>query len=218
MPKIIGTLSEKGIHAYLKDLIAGKECQEIPVGDFIADVKVDNKIYEVQTGGTKPLIPKLKYYVKMGYDVTVILPIIHKRTTIYNNKGAIHTRRLGYLGTYYDKFKELYWLSSFIKNKSIKVELVLVDVTFSKIKFPNGKYKKETQTVDAIYDRMYLDYNYFIDKLSNTFTSKEFITLSSSNSRYIYSGLKQLEALGLIKKLSNKKGRQNQYEKVKANY
>ena len=58
----IGTLSEKSIHSEIKNYLEpNKEYQEVKVGNYIADIKRGNEIFEIQTQQFKNLIFKLKY-------------------------------------------------------------------------------------------------------------------------------------------------------------
>ncbi|MCD7835299.1 MAG: hypothetical protein LUG83_01285, partial [Lachnospiraceae bacterium] len=71
----IGTLSEKTVHAVLKNYYTLNENnQEIPIGNYIADIFLDGKIIEIQTRQFNKLRDKLKSFLPI-YPVTVCYPI-----------------------------------------------------------------------------------------------------------------------------------------------
>ena len=63
----IGTLSEKSIHSTIKKYIESNEhFHEVKVGNYIADIKIDNNIFEIQTQNFKNLLNTLEKTVKGG--------------------------------------------------------------------------------------------------------------------------------------------------------
>ena len=79
----IGTLGEKRLHAVIKQyLCADHDLHEVGVRDtgFVADVRIGNDIYEVQTGAFYPMKKKIAHYMEhTEYTVTVVHPISAKR-------------------------------------------------------------------------------------------------------------------------------------------
>ncbi len=73
----IGTLSEKTVHAVLKHYYApDTAAQEIPVGDFVADIRTEEGIIEIQTRSFDSMRKKLAAFLPL-YPVTVVYPIPH---------------------------------------------------------------------------------------------------------------------------------------------
>lgn len=76
----IGTQKEKSVHLLLKYLLEPEDrFHERPVGPFIADIKSKERIFEIQTGNSYPLIKKL-YAYSGEYPVTVVKPVITRNT------------------------------------------------------------------------------------------------------------------------------------------
>ena len=73
---LIGTLSEKTIHAILKYYLEpNASCHEIRVGSFFADIKNEQGIFEIQTRQFYKLQGKLAVFLEQ-YPVTVVYPIV----------------------------------------------------------------------------------------------------------------------------------------------
>lgn len=206
----IGTLSEKSVHAYIKDSISS-EYQEIPVGRFIADVKIGNTIYEVQTAQYKKLLPKIDYYISCGYEIIVIMPIIQNKVIQWVDpvsNEVVESRKSTHKGVIQDYFKDLYWIQDYINNNQIKLWLYLVDV--NEYKYLDGygaSNKKRATKIDKVPTKIdkiikinsISDMKIFIpDTLPKEFDSIQFKKHSHSNSKYTASGLKQLRELGVI--------------------
>lgn len=215
----IGTLSEKSIHAKIKDYLEpNKDYQEIKVGKYIADIKKDNTIIEIQTKQFKNIVNKLEYYTKNKFDVTVVYPIvasnfINKIDPITNR--VISRRKSSHKGVIQDCFKELYWIIDYIVKEEIKFKIILVEAEkylyIEKVKQSN---KKKSAKIDIIPTKIVSEIDFcniddlvkFIpNTLDEEWTAKEFVKHSKVNSRYYASGLKMLRELGVIVQV-NKKG------------
>ena len=71
----IGTLSEKTVHAVLKNYYAPDETQhEIPVEGCVADIFNGKEIIEIQTRSFDRMRPKLERFLPL-YPVTIVYPI-----------------------------------------------------------------------------------------------------------------------------------------------
>ena len=80
----IGTYNEKPLHKILKRTVTDDEtCFEVRIGSYVADVREDGRITEVQTGSFYPLAPKLAYFLKETDDaITVMHPVTEQLTII----------------------------------------------------------------------------------------------------------------------------------------
>ena len=68
----IGTLSEKTVHAILKNYYEpGEDKQEIPIENYVADIYADGEIIEIQTRQFNRMRDKLKAFLPL-YPVTIV--------------------------------------------------------------------------------------------------------------------------------------------------
>ena len=71
----IGTLSEKTLHAVLKNYYAPDEdMHEIPIENYVADIFTGTEIIEVQTRAMNRMRKKLDAFLPL-YPVTIVYPI-----------------------------------------------------------------------------------------------------------------------------------------------
>ena len=79
----IGTLSEKTVHAILKNYIEPDEdYQEIPIENYVADIYRDGEIIEIQTRQFNKLRNKLTTFLSL-YPVTIVYPIPREKWVIW---------------------------------------------------------------------------------------------------------------------------------------
>ena len=107
----IGTLSEKALHAALKDYFQpDKDKQEIKVGRYIADIATQEGIIEIQTRSFDKLRAKLKAFLEVS-GVTVVYPIAGVKYICWidTQTGEVTKKRKSpKKGSYYDSFAEIY--------------------------------------------------------------------------------------------------------------
>lgn len=221
----IGTLSEKSIHSEIKNYLEpNKEYQEVKVGNYIADIKRDNEIFEVQTQQFKNLISKLNYYIKNGYDITVVYPLVQEKYINWIDPISteiVERRKSSYKKYIQDIFKELYWIKDYIANEQIKLKIITL--TAEEYKYLDGygqnqKYKATkidkvpSKIINEINIQSVNDFKIFLpDTLPKEFTSKDFQKYTRSRSKYLGSGLKILRKIGVIK-VVRKQGNAYVYE------
>lgn len=221
----IGTLSEKSIHSEIKNYLEpNKEYQEVKVGNYIADIKRDNEIFEVQTQQFKNLISKLNYYIKNGYDITVVYPLVQEKYINWIDPISteiVERRKSSYKKYIQDIFKELYWIKDYIANEQIKLKIITL--TAEEYKYLDGygqnqKYKATkidkvpSKIINEINIQSVNDFKIFLpDTLPKEFTSKDFQKYTRSRSKYLGSGLKILREIGVIK-VVRKQGNAYVYE------
>lgn len=79
----IGTYREKTVHKVLKYFCEPDETfHEIPLGEYIADIKKDNKIIEIQTAGFGAIKKRLDFFLQSN-EVTVVYPIVGKKHLVW---------------------------------------------------------------------------------------------------------------------------------------
>lgn len=194
----IGTLSEKTVHAILKNYYEPDEDkQEIPIENYVADIYADGEIIEIQTRQFNRMRDKLTAFLPL-YPVTIVYPIPREKWIIWidEESGELSKKRKSPAkGNPYIAFAELYKIKMFLKNPNLRIKLVLMDM--EEYKLLNG-WSKDKKKGSSRYDRIptelaeeieincLQDYMQFVPyELEGEFTSKEFakaahITLSLS--------------------------------------
>ena len=224
----IGTLSEKSIHRGLKDILEpDKQYHEVQVGYYIADIKKDNDIFEIQTQNFKKLLPKLDYYINNNYNVTVVYPIIHRKLIQWVDPESLEvldSRKSSKIGVIQDCFKELYWIIDYIAKEEIKFKIVLINA--NEYKYLDGygqsqkiratKIDKLATSIEKVIDIKSIgDLKVFVpDTLKNPWTSQDFIKAAKCNKRWASSGLKMLRDYNIIQFIG-KRGNAFLYESIK---
>lgn len=183
----IGTLSEKTVHAIMKNYYEPNEDkQEIPIENYVADIYTGEEIIEIQTRQFNRMRDKLKCFLPL-YPVTIVHPIPHVKWLIWvdEESGELSSKRKSPLkGNPYMAFEELYKIKMFLNEPNLRIKLVLVDMEEYKLLNGYGKNKKirasrfdriPLQLVEEIDITCKEDYMQFVpENLPNEFTSKEF--------------------------------------------
>jgi hypothetical protein len=128
--KSIGTLNEGPLHQALKARYAipgsATECE---IDGFVADVVVNGRIIEIQTGGFSPLRRKLASLLKTR-RVMLVHPIARNRyiVKVSSDSGAVITRRKSPKhGKVYDIFSELVSIPTLLDHPNMTLELVFIE-------------------------------------------------------------------------------------------
>ncbi len=165
----IGTLSEKTVHAVLKNYLEPDEDrQEIPIGSFVADIyrpvpgtetrkktkkELPHEILEIQTRAMYRMGRKLEAFLPL-YPVTIVYPIPHKKQLYWVDEetGELSSgRRSPKTGTFYDAVRELYSIREYLTHPNLRICLILLDVREYKLLNGYGQKKKIRATR---YDRI----------------------------------------------------------------
>ena len=146
----IGTLSEKTIHAVIKNYIEPDEDkQEIPIGTHVADVYTGDHIYEIQTRNLKKLCDKLSVFLPM-YKVTVVHPVIRKRKIYWidpdTGEMSNPRRTSPKIGSIESAISEVYGIRDYINDPNLNVRFVVIDADEFRIKNGYGKDNKKYGT------------------------------------------------------------------------
>ena len=183
----IGTLSEKTLHAILKNTYEPDEDkQEIPIGRFYADIYADGEIIEIQTAQFNRMREKLEAFLP-EYPVTIVYPIAKEKWLCWidDETGEIKEKRKSpKKGSPYAGFPELYKIKSFLKNPNLRIHFLLLDM--EEYKLLNG-WGPQHKNNASKYDRIPLaireeyimsrkkDYMQFVPyDLTEPFTSQTF--------------------------------------------
>lgn len=150
----IGTLSEKTVHAILKNYYEPDEGrQEIPIENYVADIYKDGEIIEIQTRQFHKMRDKLSAFLPL-YPVTVVYPIPREKWVIWIDEetGEFSKKRKSPAkGSGYNAFKELYKIKMFLKNPNLRLKLVLLDM--EEYRLLNG-WSRDRKKGSHRYDRI----------------------------------------------------------------
>ncbi len=222
----IGTLSEKRMHAILKNYICADEaCHEIRVKDtlgegaakikgngYVADVLRGRNIWEIQTGSMYPMRAKIAWYMQhTPYVVTVVVPVPYRKYinwidpatgTVQKRSAKPHTTKPTAVAS------ELYWLREHLKNPRLRFELLLLEVEEYRLLDGYGKEKKArasryekipTALCGTVILEKKDDYTMFLpDTLPEQFTAKTYAAASGQRGRNAYYALHMLTGAGLL--------------------
>lgn len=183
----IGTLSEKTLHAILKNTYEPDEDkQEIPIGRFYADIYNGTEIIEIQTAQFNRMRDKLESFLT-EYPVTIVYPIAKDKWLCWIDEetGQISEKRKSpKKGNPYMGFPELYKIKMYLKNPNLRIRFLLLDMEEYKLLNGWGAQKKNNASkydcIPLAIREEYImerkeDYMQFVPyDLDATFTSKTF--------------------------------------------
>lgn len=222
----IGTLSEKTLHAILKNFYEPDEDkQEIPIDRFVADIFTGQEIIEIQTGQFNRMRDKLKCFLK-DYPVTIVYPVAREKWLhwIDEETGEISKgRKSPKKGSEYSAFVELYRIKMFLMEPNLKIKIVLLDMDEYKILNGWGRQKKNNASkydripnrfVEEVCIEQREDYLQFIPyDLQEPFTVKEYAKVVKCSERIAGVALNLLNYMEVVKRVG-KRGKAFLYETV----
>ena len=219
----IGTLSEKTVHAILKNYYEpDEEKQEIPIENYVADIFSDGGIMEIQTRQFNKMRNKLSAFLPL-YPVTIVYPIPREKWIIWidEESGELSRKRKSPAkGNVYLAFIELYKIKMYLKNPNLRVKLVLMDMEEYKLlngwsrdkKRGSSRYDRiPTELVEEVDITRIEDYMQFVPyDLEEEFTSKEFAKAAHIPVKLAQTVLNILYHIGTVTR-TGKKGREYLY-------
>lgn len=233
----IGTYSEKRMHTILKNYICSNQnYHEVVVSDteydrektsnYIADILIENKIYEIQTGSFYPLCAKIKYYMQnTDFYVEIVYPVIADNNIFWinNDDGEIVKSRKSPIHHSYEQLlAQMYFLLPYLKNKRLSFRVLLLCANEYRIYDVDKSHKKKSSTRYEIIPVELYDEKVFCAKedfskilpenLPEIFVASEFSKAIKLKGKAVYGALKVFCELDIIEKLG-KKGRSFQYRK-----
>jgi len=153
----IGTLSEKTTHMVLKNYYEPDvDKQEVPIGNYVADIFTGQEIIEIQSAGFGRMRDKLEAFLP-EYPVTIVHPIPYIKRLIWIDQetGALSApHRSPKKGSAYDAFLELYRIRDYLADRHLTVKLLLMEL--EEYKLLNG-YGKNRKIRASRYDRIPID-------------------------------------------------------------
>ena len=225
----IGTLSEKTVHAILKNYYEPDEDrQEIPIENYVADIYADGEIIEIQTRQFNKMRNKLEAFLPL-YPVTIVYPIPREKWLIWidEESGELSKKRKSPArGNVYIAFPELYKIKMFLKDPNLRIKLVFLDMEEYRLLNGWSKDKKKgssrydripTELVEEVDITCLQDYMQFIPyELEEEFTSRDFARAAHINVQLAQTVLNILYHVGVITR-TGKKGNQYLYEVLENN-
>lgn len=219
----IGTLSEKTVHAILKNYYEpDEENQEIPIENYVADIFSDGGIMEIQTRQFNKMRNKLSAFLPL-YPVTIVYPIPREKWIIWidEESGELSRKRKSPAkGNVYLAFIELYKIKMYLKNPNLRVKLVLMDMEEYKLlngwsrdkKRGSSRYDRiPTELVEEVDITRIEDYMQFVPyDLEEEFTSKEFAKAAHIPVKLAQTVLNILYDIGTVTR-TGKRGREYLY-------
>ena len=219
----IGTLSEKTVHAILKNYYEPDEDhQEIPIENYVADIYTGGEIIEIQTRQFNKLRGKLEVFLPL-YPVTLVYPIPREKWLIWidEESGELSRKRKSPAkGSPYTAFPELYKIKMFLKDPNLHIRLVLLDM--EEYRLLNG-WSRDKKKGSSRYDRIptelveeveidgVRDYMQFVPcELDGFFTSKQFANAAHIPLSLAQTVLNILYYVGTVTRVG-KKGKQYLY-------
>lgn len=220
----IGTLSEKTVHAILKNYYEPDEDHhEIPIERFVADIYADGEIIEIQTRQFDKMRDKLAAFLPL-YPVTIVYPIPREKWIIWIDEetGDLSKKRKSPAkGNPYLVFPELYKIKMFLKHPHLRIRLAMLDM--EEYKLLNG-WSRDRKKGASRYDRIPTqlaqeyeitrpeDFMQFVPlELESGFTSREFAAAAHISPSLAQVVLNILHYMGTVIR-TGKKGRHYLYE------
>ena len=215
----IGTLSEKTVHAILKNYYAPDEStHEIPIGGCVADIYTGEGVLEIQTRSFDRLREKLDRFLPLC-PVTIVYPIPHEKRLIWIDEetGELSSPRKSPLtGNPYMAFKELYRIRKYLLRDGLHLKLVLLDMEEYRLLNGWSRDKKKgstrfdripTRIVDEVCIDCPQDYMQFVPcELEEPFTFQEFAKMAHIRPALAQSALPILMDAGAVERVG-KRGR-----------
>jgi len=213
----IGTLSEKTVHAILKNYYEPDEDrQEIPIERYVADIYSDGEIIEIQTRQFNRMRDKLTAFLP-EYKVTIVYPIPREKWLIWidEESGELSTKRKSpKRGNPYMAFPELYKIKMYLRDPNLRFKLVFVDM--EEYRLLNG-WSKDKKKGSTRYDRIPIclaeemeikcleDYLQFVPyELEEPFTTKDFAKAAHINASLSSVVMNLLHHVGVVERTGKK--------------
>ena len=206
--KGIGTLSEKTVHAVLKEYYGGgEENKEIPLGGFVADVVSEDGVIEIQTRALYRLDRKLEALLPLC-RVTVVYPIEARKylLDIDPDSGELISKRLSPKRLkIWHGIAELYGIRKFLGNENLTVRFPVLTVEETRIRAAEKKRRADKidklpadMTEEVVIRRKEDTAALLPEELPDGFTSAEFAKLCRINADTAGKCIRVLSVMGII--------------------
>ncbi len=223
----IGTYKEKKLHIILKKYFEPDDMfHETPTNGYIADIRREGVITEIETSGFTGLSGKLKAYLP-EYKVNLVYPITSKKyvSWIDTDSSDISKRHLSpKRENVYDGLFELVKILPYLKSENLTILFPILEIdeyrlldgwSYNKKRGSHRFERMPTNLIDIIKIASDDDYiKYIPDDCQEGFGSKEFDKSDKIDRGTASAVLKVMEARGVLTRLVNK-GRAFQYCRTK---
>jgi len=222
----IGTYKEKQLHIILKHYFEpDSNYHEVPYQGFIADIKRENRITEIETSGFSGLSEKLDAFLP-ECSVNLVYPIPHIRYIAWIDpvSGDIsQKRRSPKKPGVYEALFEMVRIRRHIPNPNLTVTAMLLNVDEYRMldgwsrdrKKGSNRYERIPTDICEIFEfKTDADYLSCIpETCGDAFTVPEFSKEAHITARTAYAVIRVFEERGIVER-NGKKGRANLYRKV----
>ena len=212
---IIGTLSEKGLHADLKDyLVQPGDKIECPVDGFVADILRDGLVIEIQTQNFGAMRKKLTHLLGY-YPVHLVHPIAVERIIIWQDKRGkeIKRRKSPKKGRAINIFEELVYIRDMVMHPNLTFEILMTRELVIRRQDPKrrkwrGWYvydRRLVEVVDRIVLGSYNDFkNLLPEDLEIPFTNKELAQKLGCTLKHAGTITYTMRRMGIIRKVGKR--------------
>lgn len=212
----IGTLSEKTLHAVVKNYMEPNEdYHEVPLEGFVADIFRDDQVIEVQTAHFDNLRRKLDKFLPL-YPVTVVYPIPATKWLIWVDPETgeeVSRRKSPKKGSRYQAFRELYKIRSYLDHPNIRIRFLFIDMEETRLLDGWSQDKKRGATkcdrvptglVDEMFFERVEDYRMLIPLELSEFTSKEYAAVARIPLRHAQTALNIFTYLNVVERIGKR--------------
>lgn len=220
----IGTYKEKELHIIMKKYFETDESfHEVKTNGFIADIRREDLITEIETSGFSGLRPKLAAYLP-EYRVRLVYPLAAKKYVAWidTESAEISPRKKSPKKEgIYDLLYEMIYVLPFVNDKRLTFVAPLLEI--DEYRLLNG-WSRDKKRGSTRYERIPTDIIDIIelhdndsylaaipDELRYGFTTPEFANATKQRSRRAYAIVKVLLERGIIAN-DGKKGRAAYYK------
>ena len=212
---IIGTLSEKGLHADLKDfLVRPGDKIECPVDGYVADILRDDQLIEIQTRNFGAMRKKLTHLLGY-YPVHLVHPIAVERIIIWQDAEGNENKRKKSprKGRPIDFFKELVYIRDLVMHPNLTFEILMTREEVIKRQDPKRKRwkgwyvydRRLVEVIDRIVLGSYSDFrNLLPGDLNPPFTNKELAQKLGCTPRHAGTITYTLKRMGVIREVGKR--------------
>ena len=213
---LIGTLSEKGLHADLKDfLVQPGDKIECPVDGFVADILREDQLIEIQTQNFGAMRKKLTHLLGY-YPVHLVHPIAIERILIWQDAGGKELRRKKSpkTGRPIDIFKELVYIRDLVMHPNLTFEIFMTRELVIRRQDPNRKKwkgwyvydRRLVEVVERITLGSYRDFkNLLPEDLGIPFTNKDLAQILECTPRHAGAITYTMRRMGIVREVGKRR-------------